>query len=62
MKTFLIATRNAHKVGEIRAILSDRFSYLTLRDFPTARAVVEDALRAALAAAKLSPALSATDS
>ena len=29
MKTLLIATRNAHKVGEIRAILGDQFGYLT---------------------------------
>jgi XTP/dITP diphosphohydrolase len=43
MATLLIATRNAHKVGEIRAILSDRFDYLTLRDFPGAPSVVEDA-------------------
>ena len=43
MTTLLIATRNAHKVGEIRAILSDGFNYLTLRDFPNAPAVVEDA-------------------
>ncbi len=41
--TLLIATRNAHKVGEIRAILSDRFQYLTLRDFPAAPPVEEDA-------------------
>jgi XTP/dITP diphosphohydrolase len=41
--TLLIATRNAHKVEEIRAILSDRFRYLTLRDFPEAPPVVEDA-------------------
>ena len=43
MTTLLIATRNAHKVGEIRAILSDRFHYLTLKDFPGAPAVKEDA-------------------
>lgn len=43
MTTLLIATRNAHKVDEIRAILSDQFRYLTLRDFPDAPAVVEDA-------------------
>jgi XTP/dITP diphosphohydrolase len=43
MTTLLIATRNAHKVGEIRAILSDRFEYLTLKDFPGAPAVKEDA-------------------
>lgn len=43
MMTLLIATQNAHKVEEIRAILSDRFKYLTLRDFPAAPGVVEDA-------------------
>ena len=41
--TFLIATRNAHKVGEIRAILGSDFEYLTLADFPGAPPVVEDA-------------------
>ena len=43
MKTFLIATRNAHKEGEIRAILGAEFQFLTLNDFPGAPAVVEDA-------------------
>ena len=43
MTTLLIATRNAHKVEEIRAILSARFDYLTLRDFPTAPNLEEDA-------------------
>ncbi len=43
MTTLLIATRNAHKVGEIRQILSDGFRFLTLNDFPEAPAVVEDA-------------------
>jgi XTP/dITP diphosphohydrolase len=43
MTTLLIATRNAHKVGEIRAILGDSFHYLTLNDFPGAPAVIEDA-------------------
>src|ERR1700744_2450091 len=38
-----IATRNAHKVGEIRAILGGRFQILTLEDFPQAPKVVEDA-------------------
>lgn len=43
-RTLLIATRNAHKVGEIRAILGDEFqSYLTLNDFPGAPKVIEDA-------------------
>ncbi len=41
--TLLIATRNAHKTGEIRAILGDRFQFLTLNDFPGAPKVVEDA-------------------
>ncbi|HWD91034.1 MAG TPA: non-canonical purine NTP pyrophosphatase [Verrucomicrobiae bacterium] len=41
--TFLIATRNAHKVGEIRAILGEKYRYLTLNDFPGAPKVVEDA-------------------
>jgi XTP/dITP diphosphohydrolase len=43
MTTLLIATRNAHKVTEIRAILGDGFRYLTLNDFPAAPHVVEDA-------------------
>jgi len=43
MTTLLIATRNAHKVQEIRAILGDGFCYLTLNDFPAVPAVVEDA-------------------
>ena len=34
--SLLIATRNAHKAGEIRAILGDRFRFLTLNDFPEA--------------------------
>lgn len=41
--TLLIATRNAHKVGEIRAILGESFGYLTLNDFPDAPKVMEDA-------------------
>jgi XTP/dITP diphosphohydrolase len=41
--TFLIATRNAHKVGEIHAILGAGFQYLTLDDFPDAPKVIEDA-------------------
>ena len=43
MNTILIATRNAHKVGEIRAILGTGYHCLTLNDFPEAPAVVEDA-------------------
>lgn len=41
--TLVIATRNAHKVGEIRAILGDSIRYLTLNDFSAAPSVVEDA-------------------
>lgn len=43
MTTLLIATRNNHKVEEIRAILGDGFQYLTLKDFPDAPSVTEDA-------------------
>ena len=39
----LIATRNAHKVAEIRAILGPAFEYLTLRDFSGAPEAIEDA-------------------
>lgn len=41
--TLVIATRNSHKVGEIREILGGKFHYLTLTDFPAAPHVVEDA-------------------
>lgn len=40
--TLLIATRNLHKVEEIRAILGQEFRYLTLQSFPGAPEVVED--------------------
>ena len=43
MVTLLIATRNAHKVGEIRAILGKGFHYLTLNDVPNPPEVIEDA-------------------
>jgi XTP/dITP diphosphohydrolase len=43
MTTLLIATRNAHKVGEIQAILGTDFRCLTLKDFPAAPKVAEDA-------------------
>jgi XTP/dITP diphosphohydrolase len=43
MPTILIATRNAHKVQEIRAILGGQFQFLTLNDFPGAPKVIEDA-------------------
>lgn len=43
MTTLLIATRNTHKVQEIRAILGPGFHCLCLRDFPDTPAVIEDA-------------------
>jgi XTP/dITP diphosphohydrolase len=43
MPTLLIATRNTHKVGEIQTILGAGFRCLTLKEFPPAPAVVEDA-------------------
>ena len=43
MVTLLIATRNAHKVGEIRAILGEEFHYLTLNDVPNPPEVIENA-------------------
>lgn len=43
MTTLLIATRNAHKVGEIRTLLGNGFRFLTLQDFSRAPEVVEDA-------------------
>lgn len=42
MTTLIIATRNAHKVQEIRAVLGDMFRYLCLKDFPEAPKVIED--------------------
>ena len=41
--TLIIATRNAHKTGEIRAILGGEVFCRTLVDFPGAPKVVEDA-------------------
>ena len=43
MTSLLIATRNEHKVAEIRAILGNGFQCLSLREFPDAPEVVEDA-------------------
>ena len=57
MVTLVIATRNAHKVGEIRAILGDRFRVLSLEDFPGAPEAVEDAATFAGNATKKSVAL-----
>ncbi len=42
-KILVLSTRNAHKVQEIRALLSDGFLYRTLDDFPGAPRVNEDA-------------------
>jgi len=39
----VIATRNEHKAGEIRALLPEQFRCQTLRDFPDAPEVIEDA-------------------
>jgi XTP/dITP diphosphohydrolase len=43
MTTLLIATRNAHKVYEIRKILGEQFELLVLDDFPGSPKVTEDA-------------------
>ena len=43
MTRLIIATRNEHKVAEIRAILGTRFQCSSLKDFADAPAVVEDA-------------------
>lgn len=42
MIALIIATRNLHKVEEIKAFLGLDFEYLTLRDIPDAPAIVED--------------------
>ncbi|MGD0615398.1 MAG: non-canonical purine NTP pyrophosphatase, partial [Verrucomicrobiota bacterium] len=39
----ILATRNLHKAGEIRAILGDDIRYSTLDDYPGAPGVTEDA-------------------
>ena len=41
--TIVLATRNAHKIEEIRAILGSGPRFLTFTDFPEAPEVVEDA-------------------
>jgi XTP/dITP diphosphohydrolase len=43
MVTLVIATRNQHKVQEIRAILGDTAKCASLAEFPNAPAVIEDA-------------------
>jgi XTP/dITP diphosphohydrolase len=42
VQTLILGTRNAHKAQEIKAILSEKYSYLTLKDFPAAPTTVED--------------------
>src|SRR5881397_2161502 len=39
----VVATHNAHKIAEIRAILGGGFPHLTLQDFPAAPKTIEDA-------------------
>ena len=43
MTTIVLATNNAHKVAEIRAILQEQFQFRTLGDFPNAPKTGEDA-------------------
>jgi XTP/dITP diphosphohydrolase len=43
LTTIVLATNNAHKVGEIRAILGKQFQFRTMKDFPKAPKTVEDA-------------------
>ena len=43
MITLLLATRNDHKVAEIRALLGEKFCCRSFEDFPNAPEVVEDA-------------------
>ncbi|HET7625623.1 MAG TPA: non-canonical purine NTP pyrophosphatase [Verrucomicrobiae bacterium] len=43
LKRLVIATRNSHKAGEIQTILGKGFQCRTLRDFPDAPEVIEDA-------------------
>src|SRR6266498_4074412 len=40
--TIVLATNNAHKIGEIRAILGEQIRFQTLSEFPGAPKVVED--------------------
>jgi len=59
MTDILIATRNAHKVEEIRGILGANFRVTSQIDFPDAAAVVEDAATFAGNAAKKAEGLAA---
>ena len=42
MRALILATRNKHKVAEIRSILGSEFSYHSLDDLPLAPEVIED--------------------
>lgn len=42
IKRIVIATRNRHKVDEIRAVLGEGYTYLTLSELPGSPKVVED--------------------
>ena len=42
MTSLIIATKNVHKLEEIRLILGNKFRYLSLKEFPDAPAVKED--------------------
>jgi XTP/dITP diphosphohydrolase len=55
----ILATRNAHKVGEIRSILGPEFRYADLNRYPGAPTVVEDAPTFAGNAAKKASELAA---
>ena len=52
MTTVLIATRNSHKVEEIRALLGAQFRCLTLKDVPATPEVIENAATFAGSATK----------
>jgi XTP/dITP diphosphohydrolase len=42
MTSLIVATRNAHKLDEIRSILGEKFRCFSLKEFPEAPAVKED--------------------
>jgi XTP/dITP diphosphohydrolase len=52
MTTLILATRNTHKLQEIKAILGNAFRLLSLKEFPEAPAVAEDQPTLAQNAAK----------
>jgi len=59
MTCLVLATRNAHKVGEIQRILGERIRLLSQNDFPGAPAAAEDAATFAGNAARKAEGLSA---